>query len=157
MGPAAIFTSAKIPSIFRNFLFSSISSLGSLGPTSINYRKIETLSELFRKPVIYEDYNLPTDMNRSRLSYPFKSRTSANKLLSPVDGEIVQSGKIENSEFKIKIKDEFIKLNSIIPNDNISNYNYILLYLSPSDYHRFHSPLDFNINKNSLRMVNWKI
>ncbi len=69
-----------------------------------------------------------------------------NAIISPVDGEVSQAGKIINGEI-FQAKGHHYTLANLVGNDDefISSYmggNFATLYLSPKDYHRIHMPID---------------
>lgn len=68
------------------------------------------------------------------------------KIVSPVDGKIVDYGIIDN-EKKIFVKHNFYYLEDLISDYHNLNYNsYIIIYLSPRNYHRVHTPFSCKIN-----------
>ncbi len=67
-------------------------------------------------------------------------------LISPVDGEVSQAGKINNGEI-FQAKGHDYTLGNLLGNEAgyIAPYldgNFATLYLSPKDYHRIHIPID---------------
>ena len=75
-----------------------------------------------------------------------------NIFISPCDSLISQSGQVENNTiFQIKgMPYNIEELLTYHCKDNLyklSNGNYMNFYLSPKDYHRYHSPIDCTINK----------
>lgn len=68
-----------------------------------------------------------------------------NIFISPVDGKLVQSGKVKNNR-ALQIKGVSYSVEQLLGesfNKNISdNLSYANLYLSPSNYHRYHAPCD---------------
>lgn len=67
------------------------------------------------------------------------------KIIFPVDGKIVDYGIIDN-EKKIFVKHKFYYLEDLISDSHHLNYkSYIILYLSPRNYHRVHSPFKCKI------------
>ncbi len=68
---------------------------------------------------------------------------SESSIVSPVDGRIDQFGIIDNTEI-MQAKGINYSLRDLIPSDSaerFKNGNFITIYLSPSDYHRIHSPV----------------
>ncbi|WP_416149275.1 phosphatidylserine decarboxylase [Salipaludibacillus sp. HK11] len=68
-----------------------------------------------------------------------------NEIISPVDGVIKDAGKItKDTDFFVKGKKHSLKtmlgIDSAV--NRYANGNYCVLYLSPKDYHRIHSPSD---------------
>ncbi len=69
---------------------------------------------------------------------------SPNKIVSPVDGTISQSGKITNSSL-LQAKGISYSLEKLLGGNNnqssqFENGQFITIYLSPRDYHRIHMP-----------------
>jgi len=68
-------------------------------------------------------------------------------VVSPSDSEVIANGDIENN-YVYQIKGKKYKIDELIPYETqIDGGYYINLYLSPSDYHRFHVPIDMEIVK----------
>ncbi|GAB6075011.1 phosphatidylserine decarboxylase [Nautilia lithotrophica] len=68
-------------------------------------------------------------------------------LVSPSDSEVIANGDIEDN-FVYQIKGKKYKIDELIPYETkIDGGYFINLYLSPSDYHRFHVPIDMEIVK----------
>jgi len=68
-----------------------------------------------------------------------------NSLISPVDGKIVEFGKIEEGRL-IQIKGMDYKLFGLLDENemltqNYENGSYISIYLAPYNYHRVHAPM----------------
>lgn len=74
-------------------------------------------------------------------------------LISPTDSKVTELGKIE--DFKaFQIKGMSYQVDSLLGEhitqehkERIKNGNYINLYLSPRDYHRYHAPCDMKVTK----------
>ncbi len=68
-------------------------------------------------------------------------------LVSPSDSEIIMDGEIEEEKV-YQIKGKEYSLKELIPYETKLNGGYFVnLYLAPSDYHRFHVPIDMEIVK----------
>ncbi|ACM93501.1 phosphatidylserine decarboxylase [Nautilia profundicola AmH] len=68
-------------------------------------------------------------------------------LVSPSDSEVIANGDIEDN-YVYQIKGKKYKIDELIPYETkIDGGYFINLYLSPSDYHRFHVPIDMEIVK----------
>ncbi len=68
---------------------------------------------------------------------------SLNIVLSPVDGTIYQMGKIDKNQIIIA-KGRGFSVEELLGEPNQNEYyggSFIVLYLSPSDYHRIHAPV----------------
>ena len=70
-------------------------------------------------------------------------------IVSPVDAKLVSFGKIRDDFTIPQIKDINYPVDKLIINENIysrfKNGFYSVLYLSPADYHRIHSPYDIKV------------
>lgn len=66
-------------------------------------------------------------------------------LISPVDGTISQFGNITNGDL-IQAKGKKFTLKALLGNETVFQ-NFTTIYLSPSDYHRIHAPLDGKLLK----------
>ncbi len=66
-------------------------------------------------------------------------------LVSPVDGNITEFGKIEGDKL-LQVKGKYYNLYSLLKNNEVTaNYlggYFVTIYLSPADYHNIHSPID---------------
>lgn len=78
-----------------------------------------------------------------------KIARSQNALISPCDGFWGSSGFAEHGK-ALQIKGKYYSLENLIGKDaaqnaNLANSVYATFYLSPKDYHRFHSPIDGHV------------
>lgn len=76
--------------------------------------------------------------------------SSVQEIASPVDGVVKDVGQItEDKQFHVKGKAHSLQtmlgLDSAV--ERFKNAEYCVLYLSPKDYHRIHSPCQGNVNK----------
>lgn len=75
---------------------------------------------------------------------------SPNKVISPVDAVIEDCGEI-NREKRIIVKGKSYSILEMLGNeqlvDKYTDGQFMVLYLSPSDYHRIHSPVSGSITK----------
>lgn len=66
-------------------------------------------------------------------------------VISPVDGKVEIAGKI-HPDSKFIVKGQDYSLSELLGSEKLAmtyaNGDYAVLYLSPADYHRIHSPLD---------------
>lgn len=67
---------------------------------------------------------------------------TSNEYDSPVEARVKSFGEIK-PEMTFNIKDKVYSAEELIGKEHIdfSNSHYIILYLSPSNYHRFHAPI----------------
>ena len=69
---------------------------------------------------------------------------SNDEVIAPCDGIISEYGNIQGQGQMIRVKGKPYSLNKLLGNDalssNYSNGSYLVIYLSPRNYHRFHSP-----------------
>lgn len=74
-------------------------------------------------------------------------------VVSPVDGRVTSVGKVQNGTI-LNIKQQNYTLSELLGNeeqsDSFNQGAYIILYLSPRDYHRIHSPLSGTIEKHEV-------
>ena len=71
--------------------------------------------------------------------------STANAIVSPVDGTISQAGMIEKNTI-LQAKNHNYELQTLLGDHHASrrfhNGHFVTIYLSPSDYHRIHMPVD---------------
>jgi len=110
----------------------------------VKYFKID-MGE-FKKPCEYENLNA---LFARKLE---KTRNLEEGFIAPSDGEVLQSGKafiVEKENFAFAIKgcaysiEELLKDNH--KKEELRNLSFLNIYLSPKDYHRYHSPCDLEI------------
>jgi len=90
----------------------------------------ETLNDLFIRQKKYIEFYEDEDI-----------------VVSPSDSVVIAHDDIEDGEV-YQIKGKKYKLRDLIPFDsNLKEGHFVNLYLSPSDYHRFHVPIDMEIVK----------
>ncbi len=70
--------------------------------------------------------------------------SSANVLISPTDSVIMEQGDVIDDK-ALQIKGMEYKVSELLCENLESQYQFINLYLSPSDYHRYHAPCDMQI------------
>jgi phosphatidylserine decarboxylase len=70
---------------------------------------------------------------------------SPHVITSPCDGKISEAGKISDGRL-LQIKGRFYKLNDLLGSlehaQRFMGGDFVTIYLSPRDYHRFHIPMD---------------
>ena len=66
---------------------------------------------------------------------------SNSKLISPVDGVVSQSGRIEDSMI-LQAKSKKYSVSALLADNSKNNFfnSFVTIYLSPKDYHRIHMP-----------------
>lgn len=72
-------------------------------------------------------------------------------IISPCDGKISELGKISH-DLTFSIKNKSYKLRDMLEESDISDLaggTYMLIYLSPANYHRFHAICDYSILKST--------
>lgn len=67
-----------------------------------------------------------------------------NIFISPVDGKVMQTGNINNGR-ALQIKGFSYSVDRLVGESVPSNLSYANLYLSPSNYHRYHAPCDMHV------------
>ena len=63
---------------------------------------------------------------------------------SPSDGLITEYGEIEENK-AYQIKGKSYDITELIPNNKLNGGFFINIYLSPKDYHRYHTPIDMQV------------
>jgi phosphatidylserine decarboxylase len=69
---------------------------------------------------------------------------SESKLISPVDGVIAQTGKVQDSQILQAKGRQYSTLELLADkaSEELENGSFVTIYLSPKDYHRIHMPCD---------------
>jgi len=91
-----------------------------------------------------ESYNNLQDLFTRSLSR--KRNLSKSFFISPVDGMIIQQGIIKKN-ILYQIKGSKYRLSELLTIDEYLKGTYMTFYLSPKDYHHFHSPCDMEIKR----------
>ena len=103
----------------------------------------------FRNPKFYDSLN---DLFTRELVVPRNINKDENAIISPTDSLVTQCGKLEE-DIALQIKgmkysvEELLTYHCSSNFDKIKNGYYMNFYLSPKDYHRYHSPSDFTLKK----------
>ncbi|WP_119329105.1 archaetidylserine decarboxylase [Cysteiniphilum halobium] len=70
-----------------------------------------------------------------------------NSIISPADGKITQAGKITQGKL-IQAKGKYFSLKTLTADTMKENYtDFSVIYLSPSDYHRVHMPINGKLTR----------
>ncbi len=70
-----------------------------------------------------------------------------NSIISPADGKITQAGLITEGKL-IQAKGKYFSLKALTADTAKENYtDFSVIYLSPSDYHRVHMPIDGKLTR----------
>ncbi|WP_320035301.1 phosphatidylserine decarboxylase [Halarcobacter sp.] len=103
----------------------------------------------FRNPKFYKSLN---DLFTRELAIPREIDKDKDCFISPTDSLITQCGNLED-DLLLQIKgmeysvEEMLTYNCANNFAKVKNGSYMNFYLSPKDYHRYHAPCDFKINK----------
>jgi len=103
----------------------------------------------FRNPKFYKSLN---DLFTRELAIPRQINNNENIFISPADSYVTQCGKLKK-ELLLQIKgmeysvEEMLTYNCANNFKRVKNGSYMNFYLSPKDYHRYHAPIDFKVNK----------
>ncbi|XOB61975.1 phosphatidylserine decarboxylase [Campylobacterota bacterium DY0563] len=103
----------------------------------------------FRNPKFYKSLN---DLFTRELAIPREIDKDKDCFISPTDSLITQCGNLED-DLLLQIKgmeysvEEMLTYNCANNFVKVKNGSYMNFYLSPKDYHRYHAPCDFKINK----------
>lgn len=122
---------------------------------------------------VYRLYAMKYGVNLSEVRYPLDAYKSFNEffsrelvdgarpiahipdgLISPVDGTVMTSGVIETRDARVEqVKGATYSVRSFLGMDPVeqagksSTIRYVVLYLSPGDYHRIHSPCEVRFSQ----------
>lgn len=131
------FAKTKFPSFIQKFINNTyVKSLGL------------DMSE-FRNAKFYNSLN---DLFTRELAIARQIDESKDTFISPTDSYVTQCGKIKK-EILLQIKgmeysvEEMLTYHCANNFEKVNNGSYMNFYLSPKDYHRYHAPVDFKINK----------
>ncbi|WP_321469694.1 phosphatidylserine decarboxylase [Halarcobacter sp.] len=103
----------------------------------------------FRNPKFYKSLN---DLFTRELAIPREIDKDKDCFISPSDSLITQCGNLED-DLLLQIKgmeysvEEMLTYNCANNFAKVKNGTYMNFYLSPKDYHRYHAPCDFKVNK----------
>jgi len=103
----------------------------------------------FKKPKFYKSLN---DLFTRELEIDRKIDRTENVIISPTDSLITECGQLEN-DTALQIKGMEYSVEELLTYycssnfERIQNGSFMNFYLSPKDYHRYHSPVDFKLNK----------
>ncbi len=132
-----VFAKTEFPSFIQKFINNSYVKFLGL-----------SMSE-FRNAKFYKSLN---DLFTRELAIPRVINEDENSFISPTDSLITQCGKLEN-DLLLQIKgmeysiEEMLTYHCSNNFEKIKDGEYMNFYLSPKDYHRYHAPIDFKINK----------
>ena len=120
------FARIKTPWIKNTFTAWFVSNYG----VNLSEAKFENIKE-------YKDFNDFFTRSLKSDSRPI----SNSKLISPVDGEVSQSGRIEDSMI-LQAKGKQYSVSALLADNSKNNFfnSFTTIYLSPKDYHRIHMP-----------------
>ncbi|RXJ85568.1 phosphatidylserine decarboxylase [Arcobacter sp. CECT 8985] len=131
------FAKKEFPSFFQKMI----------NETYVKIFKID-LSE-FRNAKYYKSL---TDLFTRELAIPRQIDEAVDSVISPCDSFITQGGNLKEGTL-LQIKgmeysaEELLTYYCTDNYDKVKNGSYINFYLAPSDYHRYHAPVDFVIKK----------
>ena len=120
------FARIKTPWIKNTFTAWFVSNYG----VNLSEAKFENINE-------YQDFNDFFTRSLKSDSRPI----SNSKLISPVDGVVSQSGRIEDSMI-LQAKGKQYSVSALLADNSKNNFfnSFTTIYLSPKDYHRIHMP-----------------
>ena len=120
------FARIKTPWIKNTFTAWFVSNYG----VNLSEAKFENIKE-------YKDFNDFFTRSLKSDSRPI----SNSKLISPVDGVVSQSGRIEDSMI-FQAKGKKYSVSALLADNSKNNFfnSFTTIYLSPKDYHRIHMP-----------------
>jgi len=103
----------------------------------------------FRNPKFYKSLN---DLFTRELAIPREIDKDENCFISPTDSLITQCGDLED-DLLLQIKgmeysvEEMLTYNCAKNFKKLQNGTYMNFYLSPKDYHRYHAPCNFKVDR----------
>lgn len=125
-----VFANYKFPKFIQKYLNSLYIKIFKIDLS--DFKRIEfyvSLNELFTRELVVKRKLQNQDYN----------------LISPTDSLVMECGKIENN-LALQIKGFSYPISELIGEvKSLKKYNFINLYLSPRDYHRFHAPADLEV------------
>ncbi|EPZ35293.1 Phosphatidylserine decarboxylase-related domain-containing protein [Rozella allomycis CSF55] len=130
------FTSLKLPRPLRKpvlGLYTKVFGCDLDDLVNKNLEEYESLQDYFTRKI---------DMSKRAID------EEAN-LISPSDGVIISQGIVENNTIE-QIKGIKFNMSKFMNEDIITSnpnqlFHYCIIYLGPGDYHRFHSPTEWNL------------
>ena len=150
-----------LPPYLRGFLYQGFGALYGVRydelPEGTDLNQFRTFNAFFTREI---------DLAKR----PVADKANANCLTSPCDGRVLSFGEVKSGQNLIECvkgqdypleeflfgfvstQDEVKSPDSMInricnsAKDRGNKLNYVVLYLAPQDYHRFHSPADFVVN-----------
>ena len=135
----------KLPVSMRSIIYGTYAKLTGVDLGEMRYpiEAYSSLQEFFSRPL------------KANLRIP--ETTDPLCLVSPADSEIICCGDINPNEDRLpQIKNTSYSLrgflgSSALPSTSVSTshspvWKYVVLYLCPGDYHRFHSPTVFQVD-----------
>ena len=117
----------------------------------VKHFDIDMSEAVVKDPLAYRSFN---DFFTRRLESDARPVASDHSdIVSPVDGEVSQSGSIDEGKL-IQAKGRYYSLHALLGGHDamtqtFENGSFSTIYLSPRDYHRIHMPVDGHL----LRMI----
>lgn len=134
---AGIISNIYIPRALRGYLYNFLGRrLLGMGIADFSEIKgtlhdFKNIAEFFSRPI--------TESSRP---------LGSNIIISPCDGKILETGIVQNNN-NLLVKNHIYKINELLDMEKtpqeLSKGNFINIYLSPRDYHRFHTPCEGEI------------
>lgn len=134
---------------------------GRLAKSRVSRRFIPHFAKTYQIPVEeaekeIQEYSSLNDFFTRRLKEGVRFiNPAADALVSPVDALITGMGEIKNGTI-LNIKGQQYTISEMLQNEQqeqaFHNGSYIVLYLSPRDYHRIHAPISAEIIKHEHKL-----
>jgi phosphatidylserine decarboxylase len=131
------FAKTEFPSFIQKFINRTyVSSLGLNMSEFKNAKFYKSLNDLFTRELV-----IPRKIDESKSTF-----------ISPTDSFVTQCGTLQK-DLLLQIKgmeysvEEMLTFSCTENYERMNNGSYMNFYLSPKDYHRYHAPIDFKINK----------
>jgi phosphatidylserine decarboxylase len=115
----------------------------------VKHFRVDMSEAVVKDPQAYRSFNAFFTRKLETDARPIAGGDSV--VVSPVDGEISQSGRIEEGKL-IQAKGRDYSLHALLGGDDemtrtFDNGSFSTIYLSPRDYHRIHMPVDGNLSR----------
>ena len=131
------FAKKEFPSFFQKIINGTYVKLMKLNMSEFkNAKHYKSLNALFTRELI-----IKREIDETK-----------NVIISPTDSLITECGKLQN-DTALQIKgmaysvEELLTYNCTSNFEKIKDGSFMNFYLSPKDYHRYHSPVDFKLKK----------
>ena len=115
----------------------------------VKHFRVDMSEAVVKDPQAYRSFN---DFFTRKLETDARPIAGGDSVVvSPVDGEVSQSGRIDEGKL-IQAKGRYYSLHALLGGDDamtqaFDNGSFSTIYLSPRDYHRIHIPVDGHLSR----------